>query len=142
VPNASDPTELHGWKENAVDSEYRRLQHRVGYRTTLAEKREMPAWRVLLCQCSAIADAVLEPKMLVINRILFPAMQFGRIAGVEALCFASFHLCQQMKGGRLPDEIRRAAATSDNPPRRALALRENLLNGPSPREKKELKWKH
>ena len=70
----------------------------------------MRAARVLLCQSSAMADAVLEPKMLVINRILFPAMQFSRIAGVEALCFASFHLCQQMKGGRLPDEIRRALA--------------------------------
>ena len=32
-------------------------------------------------------------------------MQFGRIAGVQALCFASFHLCQQMKGGRRPGEI-------------------------------------
>jgi hypothetical protein len=57
-----------------------------------------------------MADAVVAPKVLAINRILFPAMQFGRIAGVEALCFASFHLCQQMKGGRLPDEIRRALA--------------------------------
>ena len=73
--NASDPTELHGWKENAVGDVYFRLQHRVGYPTTLAEKREMRAARALLCQCSAIADAVLEPKMFVINRILFPAMQ-------------------------------------------------------------------
>ena len=79
---------LHGWKENAVDGVYFWLHHRVGYRTTLAEKREMRAARVLLCQCSAIADAVLEPKMFVVNRILFLAMQFGRIAGVEALCFA------------------------------------------------------
>jgi hypothetical protein len=36
--NASDTTELHGWKENAVDGKYLRLQHRVGYRRTLAEK--------------------------------------------------------------------------------------------------------
>jgi hypothetical protein len=31
-------------------------------------------------------------------------MQFGRIAGVQALCFASFYLCQQMKGGRQSGE--------------------------------------
>jgi hypothetical protein len=49
VPNASDPTELHGWKENAVDAVYFWLQHRVGYPTTLAEKQEMRAARVLLC---------------------------------------------------------------------------------------------
>jgi hypothetical protein len=36
--NASDTTELHGWKENAVDGVYLRLQHRVGYRRTLAEQ--------------------------------------------------------------------------------------------------------
>ena len=94
MPNASDTTELHGWKENAVDGVYFRRHHRVGHPTTLAEKREMRVARVLLCQSSAMADAVLEPKMCVINRILFSSMQFGRIAGVEALCFASFHLCQ------------------------------------------------
>jgi hypothetical protein len=37
--NASDTTELHGWKENAVDDEHLRPQHRVGYRRTLAEKQ-------------------------------------------------------------------------------------------------------
>jgi len=31
--NASDTTELHGWKENAVDAEHSRLQHRVGHLT-------------------------------------------------------------------------------------------------------------
>ena len=60
-----------------------------------------------------MADAVAEPKVLAINRILFPAMQFGRIAGVEALCFAYFHLCQQMKVGRRPGEIRRALSLRD-----------------------------
>ncbi len=42
--------------------------------------------------------------MLGINRTLFQAMQFDRIAGVQALCFAYFHLCQQMKGGRQSGE--------------------------------------
>ena len=58
-------------------------------------------------------------ELLAINRTLFPAMQFGRIAGVWALCFASFYLCQQMKGGRLPGEIRRALAQRERPARRA-----------------------
>ena len=60
-----------------------------------------------------MADAVVAPKVLAINRILFPAMQFGRIAGVEALCFASFHLCQQMKVTRHAGRDRRALAPSE-----------------------------
>jgi hypothetical protein len=39
-------------------------------------------------------------EVLAINRTIFPAMQLDRIAGVWALCFAYFHLCQQMKVGR------------------------------------------
>ena len=82
----------HGWKENAVDGVYSRLHQRVGHPATLAKKREMRAARVLLCQCSAMADAVLAPKMLVINRILFSAMQLGQMVWRSGtlLCLLSF----------------------------------------------------
>jgi len=52
--------------------------------------------------------------VLVINRILFPAMQFDRIAGVQALCFAYFHLCQQMKVGRPSGETDGLPPTGNN----------------------------
>jgi len=88
--NASDTTELHGRKENAVDDEHLRLAHRVGYRRTLAEQYARRAHLSFLCKSCWIADAVLEPKVHAINRILFPAMQFSRIAGVGHFALVTF----------------------------------------------------
>jgi hypothetical protein len=88
--NASDTTELHGWKENAVDDEHLQLPHRVGYRRTLAEQYARRAHLSFLWKSRSIADAVLEPKVPAISRILFPAMQFSRIAGVGHFALPTF----------------------------------------------------
>ena len=78
--NASDPTELHGWKENAVDDGS--LGSIIGSSAKKTCGNE-----------SAHRDGSAGSH----NSRTFLPKRWTRMAGVEALCFGYFHLCQQMK---------------------------------------------